>query len=142
MDRLTREQRRKTMQAIKSKDSKIEKMFQRALQEKGHKFETNYGKVEGKPDIVFLSLKIAIFCDSDFWHGYNWEEKKFDIKSNRDFWWKKIERTISRDREVTEKLRKDGWKVLRFWGHEISGRLEDCLDAIEEAIREKSTRDY
>jgi len=138
MDRLTKEQRRKTMQAVKSKGSKIDQMVQDALHQRGYTFEQNYPGAEGKPDIAFLPLRIAVFCDSDFWHGYNWQERKYDFKSKRDFWWKKIERNVERDAEVTKTLQEQGWTVLRFWGHEIKADLDRCLDTIEAAIRERT----
>lgn len=104
-------------------------------------FEEHYIAVEGKPDIAFPELRVAVFCDSDFWHGYDWEEKKYDFKSRRDFWWKKIERNMERDREVTSSLQEAGWIVLRFWGHEIKKSLEACVMAIEEAIESRSVGD-
>ena len=89
MDRLTREQRHKNMQAVKNKDSKIELMLRTALWNKGYRYRKNYAKLEGKPDIVLSKYKVAIFCDSEFWHGYNWKVRKYDIKSNKEFWIKK-----------------------------------------------------
>jgi DNA mismatch endonuclease Vsr len=134
MDRLTPEQRRKTMQAVKSTGSKIETALSDVLRQRGHVFEQNYAAVEGKPDIAFPEIKIAVFCDSDFWHGYNWEERKFDFKSRREFWWKKIERNMERDAEVTQALKEQGWAVLRFWGHELKQQLDDCVMQIEALI--------
>lgn len=112
MDRLTKEQRRKNMQAVKNKDSQIELMLRSALWNKGYRYRKNYAKLEGKPDIVLPKYKIAIFCDSEFWHGYNWQIRKNDIKSNKDFWIKKIEGNIQRDKNVNEILNAQGWKVL------------------------------
>ena len=89
MDRLTKEQRHKNMQAVKNKDSKIEIALRSALWSKGYRYRKNYNKLEGKPDIVIPKYKLAIFCDSEFWHGYNWDTRKHDIKSNKDFWIKK-----------------------------------------------------
>jgi DNA mismatch endonuclease (patch repair protein) len=135
MDKLTKEQRRKNMQAVKSKDSEIEKMLRLALWSKGYKYRKNVKSVFGKPDIVFKSKHIVVFCDSEFWHGYNWKQRKKDFKSNQDFWIPKIERNIQRDKEVNEKLIQDGWKVLRFWGYEIKENLEVCVSKIENALR-------
>ena len=104
MDRHTPEQRRKNMQAIKNKDSKIEVMLRKELWSRGLRYRKNVKKIFGKPDIVFMSKKVAVFCDSEFWHGYNWDERKKDFKSHQEFWIPKIERTIERDKEVTEKL--------------------------------------
>lgn len=119
MDRLTKDQRRKNMQAVKNKDSKIEVLLRKALWQKGYRYRKNYKLLEGKPDIVLIKHKIAIFCDSEFWHGYDWNNKKEEIKSNKDFWIKKIESNIKRDIKVNESLKSQGWKVIRFWGQEI-----------------------
>ena len=101
MDKLTKEQRRKNMQAVKSTNSQIEQKLRLALWALGYRYRKNYKKLIGKPDIVLVKYKIAIFCDSEFWHGYDWENKKQEIKSNRQFWINKIELNIKRDKEVT-----------------------------------------
>ena len=119
MDFLTPEQRRKNMQAIKGKVTKIEVMLRQKLWKKGYRYRKNYKNLPGKPDIVFLKIKIAIFCDSEFWHGYNWEDKKKRLGTNKEFWIKKIETNMERDKRVNEKLISDGWIVLRFWEREI-----------------------
>lgn len=75
-----------------------------------------------------------MFCDSEFWHGFDWEKRKNDIKSNRDFWIPKIERNIQRDFEVNDKLSADGWLVLRFWGKEIKKNTVVCADDIVRAL--------
>ena len=137
MDRLTPEQRKKNMQAVKNKDSLIELMLRKELWSRGLRYRKNYTKITGKPDIVFIGKKIAVFCDSEFWHGYDWERRKDDIKSNRDFWIPKIERNMQRDTEVTQALTNDGWLVLRFWGNEIKKHLSDCADKIEKAVKSR-----
>ena len=85
--------------------------------------------------MFFLVKKIAVFCDSEFWHGHDWENRKNDFKSNQDFWISKIERNILRDKEVTEKLESEGWIVLRFWGNEIKKDVMECANIIEKAIK-------
>lgn len=137
MDRLSPEQRRKNMQAVKNKDSSIELMLRKELWSRGMRYRKNYTKIIGKPDIVFIGKKVAVFCDSEFWHGYDWEHKKGEIKSNRDFWIPKIERNIQRDIEVTQALTNDGWIVLRFWGNQIKKQLSDCADKIEKAVKSR-----
>lgn len=137
MDKHTPEQRRKNMQAIKNKDSKIELLLRKELWHRGLRYRKNVSRIYGKPDIVFIGKKIAIFCDSEFWHGYNWEERKKNFKSHREFWIPKIERNMRRDAEVTEKLRFEGWKVLRFWGNEIKTDVSRCADIIEDLLRER-----
>ena len=137
MDKLTKEQRHKNMQAIRCKDTKIEVLLRKELWQRGIRYRKNVRKIYGNPDIVFIGLKIAVFCDSEFWHGYNWEERKKDFKSNRDFWIPKIERNIERDKEVNEKLKADGWIVIRFWGKEIKKETKKCADIIENALKER-----
>lgn len=137
MDKHTPEQRRKNMQAIKNKDSLIELLLRKELWHRGLRYRKNVSRIYGKPDIVFIGKKIAIFCDSEFWHGYNWEERKKDFKSHQEFWIPKIERNMRRDAEVTEKLRFEGWKVLRFWGNEIKTDVSRCADIIEDLLRER-----
>ena len=134
MDRLTKEQRRKNMQAVKNKDSKIEIALRSALWSKGYRYRKNYNKLEGKPDIVIPKYKLAIFCDSEFWHGYNWDTRKHDIKSNKDFWIKKIEGNIKRDEYVNKILHNQGWKVIRLWGKDIQNNMDECLSKIEKEI--------
>lgn len=136
MDKLSKEQRRKNMQAVKNKDSKIETLLSKALWAKGYRYRKNDKTVFGKPDLTFKKLKIAIFVDGEFWHGKDWETRKNDHKSNQVFWHKKIERNILRDKEVNERLLKEKWKVLRFWGKEIEKNLQYCLTKIEETINE------
>lgn len=137
MDRHTPEQRRKNMQAIKSKDSQIEILLRKELWNRGLRYRKNLNTIYGKPDIVFLSKKVAVFCDGEFWHGYNWEEQKKNFKSHQEFWIPKIERNMERDREVTQKLESEGWTVLRFWGNEIKKNTKQCADKIIKVIQQK-----
>jgi len=134
MDKHTPEQRRRNMQAVKNKDSRIEVKLRLALYHKGYRYRKNYNKIFGKPDIVFTKEKIAIFCDSEFWHGYDWENRKNDFKSRQDFWISKIERNMERDNEVTVRLEDEGYIVLRYWGHHIKKDLNKVVDEIEQAI--------
>jgi DNA mismatch endonuclease (patch repair protein) len=134
MDRLTEEQRRKNMQAVKSCGSAIETILMKALWKRGYRYRKNYKALPGKPDIVLLKYKVAIFCDSEFWHGCDWENKKKEIKSNREFWIRKIEANISRDKYVNDILKERGWTVLRFWGKEIKKNTEGCLSKTEETL--------
>ena len=137
MDRLTPEQRKKNMRAVKSKGSKIEKLLAKELWSNGFRYRKNDKTVFGKPDFVFKGLKIVVFCDSEFWHGKDWEIRKYDFKSNQKFWWQKIERNIQRDKEVNEKLLIDGWKVIRFWGRDIEKNPHLCMLKIKNEIIRK-----
>ncbi len=137
MDKLTKEQRRKNMQAVKNKGSKIEVLLGKELWKRGYRYQKNDKTVFGKPDFVFKKYKIAVFCDSEFWHGKNWESKKHEHKSNIEFWHKKIQRNIERDKEVNEQLTKEGWIILRFWGRDIEKNSLLCADTFEEVINAK-----
>ena len=131
----TPEQNSAMMRNIKNKGSNIETALQLELWRRGLRYRKNNTKVLGKPDITFKSRKIAIFCDSEFWHGYDWDHRKDDFKSNRDFWIPKIERNMERDKEVTAALEEDGWIVLRYWGKDIMARTSEIADEIEEIVR-------
>ena len=134
MDKHTPEQRRKNMQAVKNKDSQIELLLRKELWSRGFRYRKNVNRIYGKPDIVFIGKKVAVFCDSEFWHGYNWEERKKDFKSHQEFWIPKIERNMKRDAEVTARLESEGWTVIRFWGNEIKKNTAQCADIIEKAV--------
>ena len=123
------------MQMVRNKDSAIELILRNALWTKGYRYRKNVKTVFGHPDIAFIGKKVAIFVDSEFWHGYDWEHRKADFKSNQSFWIPKIERNMERDKEVNEKLKSEGWTVIRFWGKDIKKNTEDCVLQIEEALR-------
>lgn len=137
MDNHTPEQRRKNMKAVKNKDSEIERLLRKELWSRGLRYRKNYKKIIGKPDIVFVGKKVAVFCDSEFWHGYDWENKKNEIQSRREFWIPKIERNMQRDIKVTQTLENEGWTVLRFWGNDIKKKTKECADIIERAVTAK-----
>ena len=138
MDDLTPEQRRKNMQAIKCKDTSIELALRKALWHKGVRYRKNYKQLIGKPDIVLTKYRIVIFRDSDYWHGYDWENRNKRIKSNRDYWIPKIERNMERDKEVSAELESDGWRVIRLWEWQIKKHLAECVDMVMQAISERS----
>jgi len=136
MDVLTPEQRRKNMQRIRSKDTSIELSLRKALWQKGYRYRKNYKKLPGSPDIALTKHKVAIFCDSEFFHGKDWEVKKpkLEKSKNPDFWINKIERNMQRDLENDQKLLFLGWTVIHFWGGDIKKNVEECVRVIEEAI--------
>ena len=137
MTKKTPEQISYNMKQVKSKGSEIEVLLQKELWRRGLRYRKNVKSIEGKPDIAFIGKKIAVFCDSEFWHGYDWENRKNDFKSNTEFWISKIERNMQRDKEVTQKLQSDGWIVLRFWGKEIKKNLAECADLVERIWKER-----
>ncbi|WP_404352414.1 very short patch repair endonuclease [Caproicibacterium sp. XB2] len=136
MDDLTPEQRRKNMQHIRSKDTGIEVKLRKALWHKGYRYRKNYKELPGKPDIVLMKYKIAIFCDSEFFHGKDWPEleKRILRGSNSEYWYGKITRNMERDSEVNRTLYGKGWTVLRFWGKDIEKHLDECIKVVNEAV--------
>lgn len=138
MDNLTKEQRHKNMKNIHSKDTKIEIKLRKALWKKGYRYRKNYSKLPGKPDIALTKYKIAVFCDSEFFHGKDWKVLKPRILKgvNSDYWLNKISRNMERDQEVNQKLLFLGWTVIRFWGKDINKNVDECVKVIEETIEE------
>ena len=122
-----------TMRQVKSANSAIEIALRKELWQRGLRYRKNVKSIYGKPDIAFIGKKIAVFCDSEFWHGYAWIIAQDDFLSRRDYWLPKIERNMQRDIEVNEKLRSEGWIVLRFWGREIKKNVSGCADIIQQA---------
>ncbi len=136
MDNLTKEQRHKNMQNIRSKDTRIEVILRKALWKKGYRYRKNCTDISGKPDIALTKYKIAIFCDGEFFHGKDWDQLKprLEKSSNGEYWVKKISRNRERDDEVNKKLLAEGWTVLRFWGKDIKKHTEECVRVVEETI--------
>lgn len=137
MDVLTPEQRRRNMQAIKNKNTKIEIILGKAMWAAGIRYRKNDKTVKGKPDFVMKGLKIAIFCDSEFFHGKDWDTQKHRIKTNQDFWISKIEGNIERDKKVNSELDSLGWTVIRFWGNDIKKQASECVNKISTIIINK-----
>lgn len=136
MDNLTKEQRRKNMQHIKSKDTGIEIKLRKSLWSKGHRYRKNYDKLPGKPDIALTKYKIAIFCDSEFFHGKDWEvlKPRLEKSNNGQYWISKISKNRERDDEINKRLLFEGWTVIRFWGKDIVKNVDECVRVIEETI--------
>jgi DNA mismatch endonuclease (patch repair protein) len=125
----------KTAKKIKSKNTTIELLLGKAMWAKGLRYRKNCKDIFGKPDFCFRSKKIAIFCDSEFWHGKKYlEGERFKI--NIAFWEEKIKRNIQRDLEVNEILKDKGWIVIRFWGKEIEKNLSECMFKIISVYKE------
>lgn len=136
MGKLTKEQVRKNMQANKSSGTKPELLLAKTLFARGHRYRKNDKTVSGKPDLTFKRIKLAVFVDGEFWHGRDWHDRKSDHKTNKEFWVKKIEGNIERDRKVKYELENQGWRVLRFWGKDIQKKLLTCVLKVESEIKE------
>ena len=118
------------MSKIRSKNTKAELLFRKTLWEKGIRYRVNSKILPGKPDVSIQKYKLAIFIDGEFWHGYNWPERKQALKSNRSFWIPKMERNMQRDREVNKQFKEMGYTVFRFWANEIKTNLDKCINDI------------
>ena len=136
MDTHTAEQRHKNMQAVKCKDTKIEVLLRKELWSRGIRYRKNAKDVFGKPDIAFKGKKVAVFCDSEFFHGKDWEvlKPRLEAGNNAEYWVPKISRNRERDEEVNKELLFLGWTVIRFWGKEIKKNTDECIKVIEETI--------
>ena len=132
MDNLTKEQRRKNMQHIRSEGTTPERIVMRELRRRKIYFAKHVKSILGKPDIVFRRKKVVVFIDSDFWHGH--PERFVMPKTNTEYWKKKIAKNKQRDREVTAELQKQGWTVIRLWEYDIKHNLNECIQIILQSI--------
>lgn len=130
------ERSHKSMSRIRGKDTSIEVALRKALWAKGYCFRKNYKELPGKPDIVFTKYKVAVFCDSEFFHGKDWNmlKQKLESGKNPDYWIEKIKRNIERDKEKDDSLLAEGWTVIHFWGKDILKNTDECVKVIEETI--------
>lgn len=126
--------RSELMKKIKGSNTVCEILLRKAIWNLGFRYRINVSKLPGKPDIVFKKYKLVVFIDGEFWHGYNWTDKKPKIKANREYWIKKIEGNIARDIKNVELLKELGYTVLRFWEHEIKKDLDRCVQVILEQL--------
>lgn len=133
----TTPERSKIMGKIKGKNTKPELAFRKTLWAAGYRYRIDYKKLIGKPDIALKKYKTVIFIDGEYWHGYNWEERKPKVKTNREFWIAKIERNMQRDQEVNEELKQMGYKVFRFWESEIKKELGRCIADVTFHLKDK-----
>jgi len=127
--------RSENMRRIKSKDTTIEILLRKELWKRGLRYRKNVKDVYGKPDIVFKGKKLAVFADSEFWHGKQLLEGKDIPKTNTEFWINKIKRNIERDKEVNKKLKSEGWTILRFWEKNIRKNVLECANTIEKILK-------
>lgn len=132
------ERSHKNMSRIRGKDTSIEVALRKALWAKGYRFRKNYKELSGSPDIALTKYKIAIFCDSEFFHGKDWDVLRIKLEKGKNpgYWISKIQRNMERDNEKDNMLRFEGWTVIHFWGKDILKNTDECVKVIEEAIFE------
>ena len=135
-DIMTPQQRHLCMSHIRSKDTKPEQLVRQALWHKGFRYRLHVKDLPGKPDIALTKYKIAIFCDSEFFHGKDWEvlKPRLENSNNSEYWIKKISRNMERDNEINKQLLFMGWTVIRFWGKDILKDIDTCIQVVEETI--------
>ncbi|MBD0779643.1 very short patch repair endonuclease [Maribacter sp. ANRC-HE7] len=134
----TTPERSKIMGKIRGKNTKPELAFRKALWAKGYRYRIDSRKLIGRPDVVLNKYKTVVFIDGEFWHGFQWEERKEKLKTNREFWIAKIERNRQRDEEVNTELERIGFTVFRFWEKEIKNDLEGCIQKVISHLRSQN----
>lgn len=130
------------MSHIRGKDTSIEIKLRKALWAKGYRYRKNHPLLPGKPDIVLTKQRIVIFCDSEFFHGKDWDVLKPALEkgNNPDFWVRKIQRNMERDAETDKRLLAADWTVIHFWGRDIMKNTDECIRVIEETIFENKLK--
>lgn len=136
-DNLTPEQRRKTMQAVRGRNTSLEKAVASALHKSGLRFRRCDSSLPGKPDFVFVRPRLAVFVDGDFWHG--WQFPRWSAKLT-EYWRQKIERNRRRDHKNIRRLRRLGWGVVRIWEHEVCCDLPGVVARISAAVHRLDVR--
>jgi DNA mismatch endonuclease (patch repair protein) len=130
------------MARVRNKDSKAELALRRALHAAGVRYRLHAPDVTGRPDLVIRSRRLAVFVDGDLWHGNPEEIRRrgrdslADLFPTRTDWWvAKIERTVARDREVTDALEGSGWTVIRLWEHDVLRDPTGSAETVRQAVR-------
>lgn len=115
------------MRAVKGKNTSLERTLSSAFHRRGWRYRRNYALLPGKPDFVFTKARVVVFVDGDFWHGWRYPLWKHKLS---DYWRAKIERNRARDRRNFQRLRRQGWTVLRLWGHDVEKNLEASVERV------------
>lgn len=127
------------MSHVKLKGGMAETLLAKNLWHNGIRYRRNYKKLPGSPDIAITKHRIAIFVDGEFWHGYDWANRKIRLHRNKEYWIEKIEENISRDRRNDLKLLELGWIPVHFWEKEIKDNVDKCTSAILDLITNLET---
>ena len=131
----TDEQTSKRMANVKLKRGDVEVAIAKVLYKKGYRYRLDDKRLPGSPDIAILKYHVAVFIDGEFWHGYDWENRKMKLKRNREYWLQKIEENMARDKRVDAELKVIGWTPIRFWskeaGKDIEGTAEKLCEILE-----------
>lgn len=117
------------MSRIRGRDTTVELLVRKELHRRGYRYRVNVAWLVGKPDIVFTKIRLAVFVDGDFWHGW-----KFDQWSEKltPYWRDKIAGNMARDHRHMVRLRREGWAVMRVWEHDVEKNFPRCIKRIEQ----------
>jgi DNA mismatch endonuclease (patch repair protein) len=124
---------------IRKTDSRAEVALRKALWRRGARYRKNARGLIGTPDLVFASPRVVVFCDGDFWHGRGWNERKRRLQrgANASYWISKIERNRARDRQVSRKLKADGWVVVRLWERDVLADVGAAATRVLEVLQRR-----
>jgi DNA mismatch endonuclease (patch repair protein) len=131
-DNLTIEQRSYTMSRIRSTNTKPELVIRKLVHSRGLRFKIHVRSLRGCPDLVFGGSKVAVFVDGDFWHGWRFHKWGDNLAP---YWKAKIEGNRRRDRLTFQWLRRNGWRVIRLWEHQVRSDPVMCVERIEQCVR-------
>ena len=134
MDKFTKKKRSEIMSKIRSQNTQIEIYVFQELSRRKIYFQKYYRGVSGSPDIALPRKKRAVFIDGDFWHGYRFSKLK--LRLPKKYWLNKIKKNIQRDHTNTIRLKRNGWKVVRVWEHELLKSFNSSMDKIADFLRE------
>jgi len=130
------------MRKVRSTHTAPEIVFRKALWARGLRYRLHASHLPGKPDVVMSPKKVAVFIDGDFWHGHQWRRRHLTAledqfassrRHQREYWLRKIRRTMQRDSDATAALLSDGWTVLRFWESDVRKDVERCVQMTVDA---------
>lgn len=130
----TDEKTSKRMANVKLKRGNAETMLAKKLWHRGYRYRLNYKELPGSPDLAITKYNIAVFIDGEFWHGFDWVNKKKKIDRNKAYWIEKIEENIARDKRNDKELTAMGWIPIHFWSKEVIKDADGCVRDIEEMI--------
>lgn len=134
-DNLTPEQRSYMMSRVRSTDTTPELVVRKRAHARGLRFRKHCAWLSGRPDLVFVRSRVVVFVDGDYWHGWRfpaWKEKL------APYWKQKIAKNRRRDQRNFQRLRKDGWLVIRIWEHEVERDAARCIGRIEAAVHRRA----
>ena len=129
------------MSSVKLKKGTAEMLLAKELWHKGFRYQLNDKTLPGSPDIAIRRYNIAIFVDGEFWHGYDWDNKKPKLKRNREYWIEKIEENMARDTRVDKELLVKGWVPIHFWTKEVLKETASCVQVVQEIAFEIKMQD-